>query len=72
MNNFLGSYSFLSMDTAQHNLSPSDLGEPVSNGVRPQPILFFAGEATDAFYGYANGAVASGFRAGDEILRHAG
>lgn len=66
-NNFLGGYSFMSMASASNNVSPRDLAEPVSNAFNQ--VLFFAGEATDDFYAYANGAVASGYRAGDAVSR---
>lgn len=67
--NFLGSYSFLSVDTLLNDVSPAILGKTVYNS-NNRPILFFAGEATDAFYGYANGAVTSGYRVADEILSY--
>ncbi|CRK91867.1 CLUMA_CG005488, isoform A [Clunio marinus] len=68
--NFLGSYSILSMDTARNGVSPFDLAEPLFNSNR-RPIIFFAGEATYfAFTGYTDGAMASGYLAADEILRH--
>lgn len=66
-NNFLGSYSFLSMDTERARVTVKDLAAPVAYGDR-RPILFFAGEATDDFNGYSNGAVASGYRAGAEVV----
>lgn len=67
--NFLGSYSFLSVDTLLNDVSPAVLGAKVYNSNR-KPILFFAGEATDAFYGYANGAVTSGHRVADEVIKY--
>lgn len=67
--NFLGSYSFLSVDTFDNFVSPAVLAAKVYNNNR-RPVLFFAGEATDAFYGYANGAVTSGWRAADEVLSY--
>lgn len=65
--NFLGAYSYLSLDSVHNNVSPQNLAEPVLNG-DGEPKLFFAGEATDTFYSYANGAVSSGWRAGEEVL----
>lgn len=65
--NFLGSYSYLSMDTAEHNVSPKDLARPVENS-RGRPMIYFAGEATDEFNGYTNGAAASGFKAAQDVM----
>jgi monoamine oxidase len=65
--NFLGSYSYLSMDSSRHNVSHLDLAAPLVND-QGNSKVFFAGEATDAFYSYANGAVSSGWRAADEVL----
>lgn len=65
--NFLGAYSYLSMESAKHNILPRNLAEPVLNDDE-MPKIFFAGEATDTFYSYANGAVSSGWRAGEEVL----
>jgi monoamine oxidase len=70
MRNFLGSYSFLSMDTARHQVLPEHLAEPVFN-LQRKPVLFFAGEAVDPLFGgYANGAVTSGRRAADDIIAY--
>jgi monoamine oxidase len=66
--NFLGSYSYISVDMEKFNYGPKDLAEPIkkSNG---KSILHFAGEATDLkFPSYAHGAVTSGRRAADEII----
>lgn len=65
--NFLGAYTYLSMESAEHNVLPQNLAEPVLNDDKV-PKVFFAGEATDSFYSYANGAVSSGWRAGEEVL----
>ena len=69
--NFLGGYSYLSMDTATNNVSPEDLAETLSNA-DGKPTLFFAGEATAKMYSYAHGAVESGFRVGEEVLEYNG
>lgn len=60
--NFRGSYAYLSMATFNAGITTADLAAPVGS------TLFFAGEATSDFYGYANGAVESGFRAAQEVL----
>lgn len=66
---FLGSYSFLSVDVEGLNVLPTKvLAEPLY-GHDNQPIVLFAGEATDQFSpGYVHGAVASGWRAAKEIV----
>jgi hypothetical protein len=58
----------MSLDTIRNNVSPAVLAESIM--VNGQPNLLFAGEATDNFYGYANGALTSGYRAAGEILSH--
>jgi monoamine oxidase len=68
--NFLGTYSYIGMGLQKHLLGPKDLAEPLrkSNG---KPFIHFAGEATDTeFPGYAHGAVNSGWRAADEIIKN--
>ena len=67
--NFLGAYSYLSMDSAQQNISYLDLAAPIFNKAG-EAKMFFAGEATDSLYSYANGAVSSGWRAGEEVLEN--
>jgi monoamine oxidase len=66
--NFRGAYSYMSIDTVRHGVTPALLGESVM--VNSRPTLLFAGEATDKFYGYANGALTSGYRAAEEILSY--
>lgn len=66
--NFLGSYSYLSMDSERTDSKPEDLAEPLLNA-DGQPKILFAGEATDKKHSsFSNGAVASGWRAADELL----
>jgi len=67
--NFLGSYSFPTMDTQANNVVPGKhLAETLYSNDK-KPVLLFAGEATDENYsGYVHGAVASGWRAAAEIL----
>lgn len=68
--NFMGSYSLFTMNSARHGATPSALAEPVYNS-NGRPRIFFAGEHTSAgFSGYSNGAVETGFRAGEEVLEH--
>lgn len=66
--NFRGAYSYMSIDTIRAGVTPALLGESLM--VNGRPTLLFAGEATDKFYGYANGALTSGYRAAEEILSY--
>lgn len=67
---FLGTYSYLSMETEAHNASIEDLAETVHSDTS-KPVLLFAGEATDNNgQGYVHGAVSSGFRVAEEILAY--
>lgn len=69
-NNFMGSYSLFNMNSAHQRVSPRELGLPVYN-VDGRVRLFFAGEHTsELFSGYANGAVGTGFRAGEEVIKY--
>lgn len=69
-NNFLGTYSYFSMNTQKFNVTPVDLAESLKSA-NGKPIILFAGEATDfKFPSYANGAVTSGWRAADEIVKY--
>ena len=67
--NFLGAYSYGSMDAEKADIGPKDIAESIMNA-NESPILLFAGEATDDKYpSMAHGAVRSGFRAADEIVK---
>ncbi|KAL7017829.1 hypothetical protein ACKWTF_010546 [Chironomus riparius] len=67
--NFLGAYSYGSMDAEKANIGPKDIAESILNADE-SPILLFAGEATDEKYpSMAHGAVRSGFRTADEIVK---
>ncbi|KAL7036438.1 hypothetical protein ACKWTF_008810 [Chironomus riparius] len=66
--NFLGSYSYYSMKTAEYNVSTDDLAETLFDTTN-KPRVLFAGEHTDHLYSSnAHGAVNSGFRAANEII----
>lgn len=66
--NFLGSYSYLSMKSAANNITSDDLATSII-GERNQPVLLFAGEATHKkFQGYAHGALDSGRNVANEII----
>ncbi|KAJ6636279.1 Peroxisomal N(1)-acetyl-spermine/spermidine oxidase [Pseudolycoriella hygida] len=67
---FLGTYSYMSMASQEHNVVPSvDLAETIYSDNK-KPVLVFAGEATDEYSGYVHGAVGSGFRSANEIINH--
>lgn len=66
--NFLGTYSYLSMATEVKKVTPKLLGQSILNTANI-PIILFAGEATDEkFSSYANGALSSGWRVGNELI----
>jgi monoamine oxidase len=66
--NFLGSYSYKSMEAMRRNITPAHLAQSLSNKIG-KPELLFAGEATDLlFSSNAHGAVNSGFRVAREII----
>jgi spermine oxidase len=68
--NFLGTYSYPSMDAEKFNVGPKSLAKSLKNA-NEKPMVLFAGEATDfLFPSYANGAVSSGYRAADELISY--
>ncbi|XP_037035290.1 spermine oxidase-like [Bradysia coprophila] len=66
---FFGTYSYASMDTETHNVTfGKDLAETLYSSSN-KPAVLIAGEATEEVNsGYVHGAVASGWRAANEIL----
>ncbi|KAI5729180.1 hypothetical protein M8J77_026487 [Diaphorina citri] len=66
---FRGSYSIYTLTTDKMNASRHDLEAPLSNGQGKQ-VLLFAGEASNEHqYGTVNGAVETGWREADRILK---
>ncbi|KAL1460641.1 hypothetical protein WDU94_012604, partial [Cyamophila willieti] len=66
---FHGSYSCRSLTTEKLNTSASELGAPV-DGSHGKPVLMFAGEATHPrFYSTVHGAIESGWREADRVLK---
>ena len=66
----VGSYSYRSLESKEMNVWATDLAQPVydSSGF---PRLFFAGEAThDYFYSTVHGAVETGWREADRIVKY--
>lgn len=55
--NFRGGYVYFSIDSNRHGVTPALMGGTIN--VDNTPRLLFAGEATDDFYGYANGEAPS-------------
>lgn len=68
--NFLGSYSYHSMDATKFNVTSKDLGQTLYN-LKQKPEILFAGEHTDELYSSnAHGAVNSGFKAANELIKY--
>lgn len=66
--NFVGSYSYFTMDSEKMEVTPKLLAQSLLD-VANKPVILFAGEATDErFSGYTHGAISSGRRAGKELL----
>ena len=66
--NFLGTYLYPSMDAEKAGVGIKELAESINNE-NGEPILLFAGSATDEKYpGNTHAGVRSGFRAADEII----
>ncbi|KAJ9592066.1 hypothetical protein L9F63_001405, partial [Diploptera punctata] len=69
---FLGSYSYRSIESEKLGAYASHLAEPVMDA-RGKPVLMFGGEAThDHYYSTVHGAVETGWREADRILRYYG
>lgn len=70
--NFLGTYSFQSVEADRERALPRDLGEPLRDKYN-RTLVFFAGEATDEeFSSTAHGAVSSGWRAARQLIELSG
>ena len=68
--NFLGSYSYNSVNAWKFNISSKDLAQILLNQ-RDKPVILFAGEHTDELYSSnAHGAVDSGFRAAKQLMNY--
>uniref|UniRef100_A0A0C9PGX1 Smox_2 protein n=1 Tax=Fopius arisanus TaxID=64838 RepID=A0A0C9PGX1_9HYME len=66
--NFLGTYSWMSLDAEAHNATVSDLAEPIMQRDGRTPAIMFAGEATSDFYSTVHGAIGSGWREAERII----
>lgn len=65
--NFLGSYTFFSVDAMKSGATPADLKKPLKDA-GGSPKILFAGEATHGKYSsFANGAVSSGWDVGQNL-----
>jgi monoamine oxidase len=68
--NFRGSYSFRSIETDVFDTSAADLAEPIEDS-SDVPRILFAGEATHStLYTNAHGAVESGYREAQRIMKY--
>lgn len=66
--NFLGTYSYLSVESAKNGITCENLAESIKDE-NLKPILLFSGEATDSKYqGYVHGSINSGRRSAEEII----
>lgn len=64
---FMGSYSYLTMNSELEKVNPKDLAEPLVNPDN-KPVVLFAGEATHEKYSsLSHGAVESGWKAAIEL-----
>uniref|UniRef100_A0A182UVE1 Amine oxidase domain-containing protein n=1 Tax=Anopheles merus TaxID=30066 RepID=A0A182UVE1_ANOME len=67
---FRGSYSSRSITTENLNTGARALGTPVRNAAN-EPVLLFAGEATNPIhYSTVHGAIDSGFREANRLIRY--
>uniref|UniRef100_A0A8W7PGH3 Amine oxidase domain-containing protein n=1 Tax=Anopheles coluzzii TaxID=1518534 RepID=A0A8W7PGH3_ANOCL len=67
---FRGSYSSRSITTENLNTGARALGTPVRNAAN-EPVLLFAGEATNpVHYSTVHGAIDSGFREANRLIRY--
>ncbi|XP_070491018.1 spermine oxidase-like [Chironomus tepperi] len=68
--NFLGSYSYNSVNAWKFNITSKDLAQTLYNQMN-KPEILFAGEHTDEMYSSnTHGAVNSGFRAANELITY--
>ncbi|KAK3914452.1 Spermine oxidase [Frankliniella fusca] len=66
---FKGSYSFRSLDSDRADAWAAHLAEPILD-VHGEPAVLFAGEAThDYYYSTVHGAIETGWREADRILK---
>lgn len=68
--NFLGTYSYPSLDAMRNNATVLDLAEPILRSDNTRPTVMFAGEATADIYGTVNGAIGSGWREAERIIHY--
>ncbi|GLH03199.1 Protein anon-37Cs [Gryllus bimaculatus] len=67
---FHGSYSFRSMESDRLHATASQLARPVLNSSGKE-VLLFAGEAShDHYYSTVHGAIETGWREADRLLKH--
>lgn len=69
---FRGSYSYRSLDSDRADAWAAHLAEPILD-MQGEPAVLFAGEAThDHYYSTVHGAIESGWREADRILKSQG
>nr|UEP64275.1 enzyme-spermine oxidase [Cotesia flavipes] len=65
--NFRGTYSYRSVTSDLKNAQNKDLAEPIMKNDRP--VVLFAGEATDQHFSTVHGAIHSGWREADRLIK---
>lgn len=67
--NFRGSYSYRGIETERRRATPKDLELPLVDGRNRETVLF-AGEASHSgYYSTVHGALETGFREADRIIK---
>ncbi|CAG5075180.1 Similar to SMOX: Spermine oxidase (Homo sapiens) [Cotesia congregata] len=65
--NFRGTYSYRSITSDLKNAQNKDLAEPIMKN--DKPVVLFAGEATDEHFSTVHGAIHSGWREADRLIK---
>ncbi|XP_044598193.1 spermine oxidase-like [Cotesia glomerata] len=65
--NFLGTWSYRSVQAEVNGIDNKDYAEPIMKD--DSPVLQFAGEATAYHYATVNGAIESGWREADRLIK---
>ncbi|KAG8037858.1 hypothetical protein G9C98_006069 [Cotesia typhae] len=66
--NFLGTWSYLSVQAEANGIDNKDYAEPIMKN--DSPVLQFAGEATAYHFATVHGAIETGFREADRLINY--